>query len=450
MVSVRPHEASAAVLSCLYFFCLLAANNTLKPLRDAMGIAGDATALPWLYLCTLAGMVLLNPVFGWLASKLPRRIFIPLVYHFFAFNLIVLYVLLQWTGHVDSGGLVAKAFFVWASVFNLFAVSVFWGFMADVWTTEQGARIFGFIGAGGTLGAILGSTITASLVQHIGPVNLILVAVGLLELAVVVVMLLLRLFRVDDLIAERKHRESPSTLARGGAFGGIMEVIRSRFLLAICLYMLFFTISSTFLYFEQGKIVKEAFPDTATRAAAYARIDLWANIITIAVQFLLTGHIIRWCGIGFVLALLPIVTMGGVTALAIWPVFGVLVVVQVVRRAVDYSLARPAREVLYTAVTREEKYKAKTLIDTFVYRGGDALAAFASDGISRAGLGLVAIAGIMAPIGVLWAGVAVYLGVKVKSMLKHRHEPIADTAPAPNLTTQPLAAAASSPAPTAG
>lgn len=410
VVDVRPGEAAGALLSAACFFCLLSGWFILRPLRDAMGIANDPLKLPWLYTGTLAGMLVVNPLFAWLVSRRPRRVFIPWTYHFFTLNILVFYALMLGEG-IEKGGWLARAFFVWASVFNLFVLAVFWGFMADLWRVEQGKRLFGLVGVGGTLGAIAGAGATSSLAPRIGAVSLLLISAALLQGAALCVRGLTRVFRVD---AGAEEREASAALARGGAFAGVREVARSPYLLMICALMLLFTVSTTFLYFEQARIVAATFKDSAARTAAFATIDFWGQTLTVVLQVFVTGRLIRLVGVGPALALLPMVMIVGFAALAASPTFTTLAALQVARRAADSAIAKPAREMLYTVLEREQKYKAKSLIDTFVYRGGDLIGALSTLGLKALGVGAIGLAMIFAPLGIVWAGIGLWLGKRQK------------------------------------
>jgi AAA family ATP:ADP antiporter len=422
IVDLRVGEWRAALLSAAYFFCLLCAYYVIRPLREAMGIAGSVDDLPWLYLGTLGATLAVTPLFGWLVSHFPRRRFIPIAYHVLAANLLVFFALFRGEG-IDGHIGVARGFYIWTSVFNLFAVAVFWSFMADLWTSEQGKRLFGFIAAGGTLGAIAGASMTEFMVQNIGPVNLLLVSAALLELATLCIFALTRAAPADSGAAERIG--TPETpLNRTGAWGGVTMVLQSPYLLGIAGYMLLFTMSSTFVYFEQARIVAETFgADAAARTAAFAKVDRLVNTLTLMLQVLAVGRMMRHLGVAMMLMLLPLVTIGGFIALAMAPTFAVLAAFQVARRGMDYAVARPAREVLYTVLPRETKYKAKSFNDVFVYRGGDALAAWLSAGLKAAGLGFAAVLSTVVPLSILWLALGAALGWRQQIIGSRAREP---------------------------
>jgi AAA family ATP:ADP antiporter len=432
-VKAEPGEGPALLWAGAYFFCLLSSYYVIRPVRDALGVSGGVENLAWLYMGTLGGTLAANPVFSAVVSRWPRRVFIPVVYRFLILNLLVFYALL--TGLPEAPrALAARVFFVWVSVFNLFAVSVFWGFMADMFRSDQGKRLFGFIGMGGTLGAVAGAALTTSLAEAIGPMNLLLVSAALLEAAVRCVRRLVRHFGVDapgspagapaaEAAPPPPGPPPPRDAAEGappghGALSGIRLVARSPYLLAICLFLFFYTVSSTFLYFEQARIVGEAVKGSAERTAFFARIDLYVNLLTVVTQCFFTGRIIAAIGVGGALCVLPVLTMGGLAALGASPTAGVLVVLQTVRRAAEFAVIRPAREVLFTVVTREEKYASKNLIDTFVYRGGDLIGAWTDRLLALLSVGAPGRAGLFLPLAAAWVLVAVFLGRRQGAMAR--------------------------------
>ncbi|MDH3526178.1 MAG: MFS transporter [Gammaproteobacteria bacterium] len=405
LVDVQPGELAALSWAFVYFFSLLCSYYIIRPMRDEMGIAGGVENLQWLFTGTFLVMLAAVPLFGWVSSRFERRRLLPIVYWFFIANLLVFFVLFQ---SELTHAWIARAFFIWASVFNLFVVSVFWSFMADIFNNEQARRLFGVIAAGGTSGAICGPLLTAALAQSLGPTRLLPVSAALLGVALVC---------IERLSAWRSRQgaagTSPAAAEQaigGSVFGGIRLVLRSPYLLGICVLMLLFTTLATFLYFQQAQIVRDSFSDPAQRTAVFAGIDLAVNILTLVFQVLLTGRLVKWLGLGWTLALVPLLLGAGFLVLGLAPVLAVLVVVQVLRRAGNYAIMRPAREMLYVVLGREEKYKAKNFIDTVVYRSGDAVSAWAYAGLRAMGLSLSTIAFIAVPLAVVWAGVAFRLG----------------------------------------
>jgi AAA family ATP:ADP antiporter len=407
LVAVRPEELRAVVWCWLYIFAVLSSYYILRPIRDQMGVAGGVNNLPWLFTGTLVGMVLLNLPFAWLVKKLPRSRFIPITYRFFAVNILLFAVALH-VADKEQAVWVGRVFFIWASVYNLFVVSVFWQLNVDLFSPEQGKRLFGFIAAGATVGAIVGSGTVASLARHVEPTFLLTGSALLLELAVFAVRRLARLSPVlhhrpdDKAAAEAEERPLGGTVV-----AGFVNAVRSPYLLGVSVFMLLFAITSTFLYFEQASIVSHAFKDRGAQTAFFASIDLAVNALCLVIQVFFTGRIILLLGLALTLAVLPALTMAGFAALAIVPSLGVIAVFQVVRRAADYAIARPAREVIFTVIPREDRYKTKGFIDTFVYRLGDQVGAwsFAPFGQGSRAAPLVAIG-----LGALWLLTGLWLG----------------------------------------
>ncbi len=442
VVTVRPGEVRALLWSFAYFFCLLAGYYVLRPLRDEMGIAGGVKNLPWLFTATFFVMLAAVPAFGAVVARLPRQRFLPLVYHFFAANIAVFWLLL--TFDVEKP-LVARVFFVWISVFNLFAVSVFWSFMADLYASEQGKRLFGFIAAGGSAGALVGPAVTVWLAVPLGPVNLLIVAAVLLELAVRCAQRLelaapqpasapVDAARAQPAAAAATTPRAPPARAAsvlgGGWLAGIAMVLRSSYLGGIALWVLLLSLAGTFLYLEQAHIVAAASDDPAVRTRIFATIDLAIGILTTAVQCLATGRLITRFGAGPAAALLPAVFALGFLALAFTPMLLVVIAFQAIQRTANFAISNPAREVLFTVLTREEKYKAKNVIDVVVFRGGDAMSGWLFAMLVGAGLGLPMIALATAPLAAAWAVLAVALGRSHERRARAGALPTAiDTAP---------------------
>ena len=406
-VRVEPSEIGAVVLAFVYFFSLLCTNYILRPIREEMGIAGGVDNLQWLFTGTFVAMLTLVPLFGWVAARYPRKQFLPYVYYFFLANILIFYAL--FTSDIKHA-YVARAFFIWLSVFNLFVVSVFWSFMADIFSDPQAKRLFGFIAGGGTIGALTGPVLTASLVGIIGVNNLLLIAAGLLALPVLCIQGLARWTKKSG-IDRDPQKEAESDRPMGGSiFAGIPLVLRSPYLLGIGALILLYSTLATFLYFEQAALVENAFSEPEQRVALFAGIDFSTNAITILVQVFLTARIVERLGLAWTLALIPLGVAVGFLVLGLAPVLGVLVVMQVLRRAGNFSLTKPAREMLYVVLGKEEKYKAKNFIDTVVYRGGDAVSAWAYTGLRAIGVSLAGVAFVAVPLAGIWAWVSFRLG----------------------------------------
>jgi AAA family ATP:ADP antiporter len=391
-----------------------------------MGVAGGVRNLPWLFTGTLVAMVAVNPLFSTLVVKIPRTRFVPMTYRFFMANLLIFFVLLKVLPE-DQIVWVGRAFFIWTSVFNLFVVSVFWAVMADVFRTSQSKRLFGFIGAGGTLGGLVGAGITATLAEALGPVQLLIVSIVLLECGVQCLRGL-SVYSVGS--APARSRGTEEVPIGGGILAAIPHILRSGYLLGICAYMLLYTLVATLLYFQQADLVEQAFSDRALRTAFFARIDFVVNGLTLLTQIFLTGRLIRLLGVALTLTLLPAVCVIGFVGLGFFPTLGMLVVFQVFRRAGNYAVARPARETLYTVVSREDKYKAKSLIDTFVYRAGDQVGAWSYSLMGWLGLSMAGIAFTAVPLACLWWICGFWLGQRQTVLARHRETgPGTPTAP---------------------
>ena len=412
LTGTRPEESAIVLLSAAYFFCILSAYYVMRPIREEMGVAGGVENIPWLFTATLAAMLVAHPIFASIVSRWPRKRFVLITYRFFILNLIVYYFLLTGVGEGSGAAVwVGRTFFVWISVFNLFVVSVFWSFMTDIYRERQSRRLFGLIGVGGTLGGIVGSSITAFLVGELSAAALLWFSIVLLECAVACVRGLdRRVRRMRSAGGEPAPTPDADPVIGGSALDGIRRVAASPYLLGICAFMLLFTVGSTFLYNIQAEIMSRTFSDPAERTSVFARIDLAVNVLTLFTQLFLTGRIMRWLGVGVTLALLPLLSMAGFLALGAAPVFAVFVVFQVLRRAGNFAVAVPTREVLYTVLPRRDKYKAKNFNDTFVYRAGDQVGAWSFAGLGALGLGTAALAWSMVPVAGVWLAVALWLG----------------------------------------
>jgi len=428
IVAVRPEEVRAVGWCWLYIFAVLSSYYILRPIRDQMGVAGGVNNLPWLFTGTLAGMVLLNLPFAYLVKKLPRSRFIPLTYRFFALNIVLFAIALR-VASPEQEIWVGRIFFIWASVYNLFVVSVFWQLNVDLFSPEQGKRLFGFIAAGATIGAIVGSAVTASLARYASPTMLLVGAALLLEVAVFSVGRLGKLspvlhHRPGDLAAASAD-EKP---VGGSVLAGITHAFRSPYLLAVSAFLLLYAVTSTFVYFQQAAIVSHSFADRGAQTSFFASIDLGVNSLALVFQLFFTGRIIVLLGVALALALLPALTMIGFAALAITPSLGVIAAFQIIRRAADYAIARPTREIIYTVVSREDRYKTKGFIDTFVYRLGDQVGAWAMaplNGVGARAASLVAIA-----VAALWLLNALWLGRRQQSLEAEERSRVMAQAPA--------------------
>ena len=425
-VGARPGEGAVLVWATAYYFLVLCAYYVIRPIRDDIGASSGAEKLAWLFTGTMVGMLLVHPLYASLVSTLRRRQFIGWTYRFFILNLVAFYVLFR-TVDAAQAVWVGRVFFIWTSIFNLFVVSVFWSLITDVFRPGQGKRLFSVVAVGGTLGAMLGATITTALVGVLGPLNLMLVSALILELAVRASYVLdhaesgMRATEARDVSSGRVLTPTATKLASagdasheligGGMLDGIKHIVSSRYLLGIASLILFYTISSTFLYFQQVDVVARVFgEDRAARTRVFGAMDIAVNALTLLAQLFLTGRFIKWLGVGAALAFLPIVTMIGFGIMGFAPVLAVLVVFQTIRRAGNFAIQRPGREALFTVLDRTDKYKAKNFSDTFVYRLGDQVGAWSYAGMAVFGLGLSGLAFSMVPFAAAWLALTVWLG----------------------------------------
>ncbi|HZN85552.1 MAG TPA: MFS transporter [Burkholderiales bacterium] len=417
------HELPALAWSFAYFFTLLAGYYVLRPVRDEMGVQAGTGALPWLFSATFVAMLLLVPLYGWLCARLPRARLLPAVYAFFALNLAGFWAALRAGVPVAA---LAPVFFVWLSVYNLFVVSVFWSYMADLFDTRQAARLFGAIAAGGSAGAIAGPALTALAAAALGTPGLLLVSAALLCASMACIAVLARWSRAHP----RAGEPPPEAPLGGSALAGVRAVLASPFLLGICGYLLCYAMLFTTLYFQQTAIFGAEIPDPRERLRLFATLDLTANSLALLLQLFVFAPLGALLGVAWMLALMPLLAIAGFAWLGAAPGLGALVTLVVSTRIVEFALSKPVRESLYTAVPREARYKAKSFIDTVVYRGGDAASGWMFGALQGAGLGLAAIAFAMLPLALAWLGLAFFLGSRMRRWMRASD---ARSAPSPAL-----------------
>ncbi|HRI49285.1 MAG TPA: MFS transporter [Pseudomonadota bacterium] len=413
VVKVRPDEARVVVVSFVALFCIFTGYASLRPVLNSLGVTIGTRQLGGLFGWTFAGMLAAMPIFGWLASRFARRVFLPAVYGFFIANLLGFYWLLT---HAPSLILGAKLFFVWVSVVNLFIISAFWSLMADLHTSEQSRRLFGFIAAGSSAGSIVGPALTALLVKKLGNADLLLLAAGFWTVAVALVIMLLRGARPEP--AAPDHTPSsvlpaPAPEERplgGNPLSGISLVVRSPYLLGISLFILLLSATTTFLYLQQAAHLAKEITNSADRTRLLATLDTAVNILSLLLQLLVVGRLTVRLGVALVLFSVPALMVVGFVVLSLAPALGVLIAVMIVRRVGEYGLLRPSREILFTSVDRQAKYKAKSFIDTVVYRGADWLNAKLHDLLVALGLSTSGVALGGAVVAAVWAVVGFTIG----------------------------------------
>jgi ATP:ADP antiporter, AAA family len=412
LFNLRRDEVAPVLIAAFFFFCILTALMMLRPARDALGMQRGIESIRWLFIGTAVATLLVNPMFGWLVARFRRLQFISATYAFFIASLCGFWALLAFApGMVGERS--GQVFYVWFSVFNLFVTMVFWALLADRFSSDQGKRFFALIAVGGTLGAIFGPWLAARLAEPLGTANLLLVASLFLGLGIAAAWLLVwvrpdRAAR-DGLPAATPRAEEAMRIG-GDAWAGLRAVFSSPYLAGIAGYVLLMTVVATFIYFTRLQMVAAATDDLDAQTAMFGNIDMWTQIAVLVLQLTLTGRIIKRFGLGVALALLPLAMALGFIGLAIYGSFAVLILLEAANRAFQRGLTRPAREALFTVASREDKYKAKAFIDTFVYRVGDVVGAQTEGALGRLGLALGGLASVVVPLAVVWAALGLWLG----------------------------------------
>ncbi|WP_162273986.1 NTP/NDP exchange transporter [Mariniblastus fucicola] len=443
------YERSILRHGAVWFFLILFSYYILRPIREQIGSTYGIENLSWLFWATFVVMLIAIPLYSLLVGKFHRRILVPSIYAIFIGCLIVFWLAMR--SLPESYQIwVARAFFVWISVYGLFIVSFFWSVAGDMLSTAQGRRIFGIMAGGGTIGGLVGSQVAATLVGRIGVANLLLIPVILLVAALFIYFSMERSFKRAG---DSKKKDLGSGNATGGnPFAGFTAVFKSRYLFAICMFGIFLATCGTAVYFQQAEIVKAAFEDIefdastianadslsaesleaeksklqqevakAARTQYFANVNFAVSIVTLIFQFFLVGWLMKKVGLGMTLSALPLAYVVGISALAFSPTIGVLAVVSVIGRSAEYGISNPAREVLFTAVNREDRYKAKSFIDTVVRRGGDSSVGgvykYARESI---GLAMTTLSLIMIPIGIAWIGLSLFIGFENRRIVASR------------------------------
>lgn len=410
LARIESDEAPAVVLAFVLFFCVLCGYFMLRPVRETIGTVLGESEVQRLFTMTFLGAVAVIPLYGLACARLPRAVVLASVYALFGISMLVLAGIMR--ADPDNVG-AARFFYVWISVFNLFVVSVFWTLMVDRSTPEQAKRLFGVIAAGGTTGALIAPLVTDTLIDPVGRTGVLVVSASLFGVAILCQLILLRVWRR----AGRSGAETPAheRPLGGNPFAGITLVMRSPYLLAFCAFVLLLTSATTFLYFDQLRLVRDTFPAENDRTQVFARIDFIVQALTVVTQLFFTSRIAMRLGVAVLLTSVPLAMVGGFLTLAWASNFWVLAVVMVARRAGEYALTRPGREILFTSVDTETKYKAKNLIDVVVYRGGDALSAWLRGGLRASGLSFPSIALVGAGIACFWALIGFWLAKRHES-----------------------------------
>ena len=430
-MNFRRGELPLGVLAALFYFCVLCGYFFLRPVREAMGVSRGMDELRWLFVVTSISSLVVVLLFGGVVSKLDRRKFIPIGYLFVIVCLMAFSALLVFDAG-SGGGLIGTeaetsvargvgyTFYVWLTVINLFVNSLFWAYMVDVFNVDQSKRMFAFIGIGGTLGAIVGgwsTNVLSGMTESVYlPPGLMLTGAALFGAAIMVMLSL------DKSATRSEHStlsasgsngtaDTPDGEQIGGSFwDGAAAVATSPYLLGIGGYIVLLAISNTMIYFTQANVILDNTDTFSQRVGSFAQFDMLAQIATLITQMFITTHVIRRLGVGWTLSILPVVTVAGFAVLAVWPIYGVMAIFQALHRATRYAVTRPARETLFSVVPPAEKYKAKPVVDVFLYRAGD-VAGVGIDGALRAlGLALGWVAAATVPLAAIWAVLSVGLG----------------------------------------
>ena len=403
---IEPHELTATLLSFLFVFVLMTAYFILRPVRDALSSNWTDEQLSWLWTSTFVFSLIAVSIYGAVISRVRFRIIVPSVYSFFAATFVGFYVAGSTLGDND---LVNRAYYVWLSVFSLYHLSVFWTFMSGLYNKDQAKRLFSIIAMGASAGAIVGPSIPTFFADNIGTLNLLLIAAFLLMIPIPIIWKLEQLrssqLGNDDVSADLSRDQRLA----GNPFSGFTNFISSPYLLAIGLFILLYVVMNTFIYFELRKMMGDF--DREVRTQIWGGIDLAVNSLALVTALFATGRLATRVGMPATLALIPAMMVGGWLMVALSPVLAVLIGLQVTRRAGNYAITRPGREMLFTAVDADTRFKAKPVIDIVVYRGGDVLTAWAYTALTATlGIGLAGVAAIAAGVAAIWAGAGIFLG----------------------------------------
>ena len=409
LFGLERHEFVPVGWSFLYFFCVLSSYYVLRPVREAMAVGSGPNTIPWLFTATFLVMLVATPIFGWLTSRYPRRKFLPWVYLFFIANILILWMVFStYIDREQDHVWLGRVFFVWLSVFNLFVVSVFWSFMADIYSREQGRRLFGVMAAGGSFGGLIFSLVNSVLVVQIGFQNLFPFSAALLALAIYCIHRLRRWVSAEQ---ERSVSSAGTGKPLGGSpFAGITHALSSPYFGNIAVSSIIASLLGTFLYMFTAQLVEQAYPNPDKQTQFFSVINAATLAVSLLGQLFLVRHVVARFGIGVSLALMPVVSIAGFAILAINPTLAGLALLTIARRGLGFGFTKPSTDMLYSVVPPEDKYKSKNFIDTAIYRGGDLVGTWTIRGLGALGLGISAISWVMVPFTAAWALIAFWLG----------------------------------------
>lgn len=415
------HEYAAAVWSFFYFFCVLSAYYILRPVREMLGVRGGPENLPYLFMASFAVMLLATPVFGWITSRYPRKTFLPWVYGFFIANILIFWAI--FTQRIDEGQShvwLGRIFFVWLSVFNLYVVSVFWSFMADIYTREQGRRLFGLLSSGGSIGALLGGFATSMLVVDVSFHNLFPIAALLLAFAIVCIRQL-RKWVTHEGHEQPGHSVEMDASLGGNALAGATHASNSNYFRVIVVVSIIASLLGTALYLFRAELVQASISDINLQTRFFSNINIATNFLTIIGQMFLVRYVVRRFGIGVALSVMPALSVLCFVWVALDPSLLVIAYVEIIRRASGFTFSKPSTDMLYSVVTPEEKYKTKNFIDTTVYRFGDVIGIWAIL-LMLMRVGMSAVSLIMVPFALIWAFAGLWLGKNYRQRARELRE----------------------------
>ena len=404
--NIRSGEMAATLLSFSFVFCLMFAYNIMKPVRDALPPDWSDADLAWLWTYNFLFSIAAVSLYGYAVSRVRLKYLIPGVYTFFALSFVLFYIGAK---SLDDTEFVDKSFYLWISLFSLFHISVFWSLMSDLFTKQQAPRLFAFIASGASIGTIAGSAMTLWLATVIGNLNLMLIAAVVLVALVPLVAVLYHLKATRMHASDSDASGGSNVIVRGNPFAGFREFVRNPFLLGIAVFIFLYTTLGSFVYFEIKNLTVDM--DSDARTQMWAGINLFINSISIVVAMFATGRIAIRFGVAKTLAMVPVIVGFGFMLVVVNPLLAVVIGSWIVLKGGNYAITRPAREMLYTLVNREDRFKAKPVIDIVVYRGGDTLAGWMFTGLTAGlGLGIAGVAVFGTVLAALWAVVGLYLG----------------------------------------
>lgn len=424
-LNLKAGEGVLLAFSGLYFYLLLCAYYIIRPIRNEMVIQNGVANIQWLLMAAAGVMILITPIFGWLTSRFKTQQFLAICTVFFAVNLLVFAMLFQSNSDLTASIWVSRSFYVWVNVFNMFIISLFWSYMNDSFSPEQSKRLFSVIAAGGTAGALTGPLITVSLVESFGQGNLLFIAAGILSFTVICIFVIRAQIKpsLSESVDETSDIDKIDSKLQGGVLDGIKLTWQSTYLRKITFFVITFAIISTFLAIELAAAIEQSFDSPEARTKLFSWADLAANSLTFILQIFLTGRLINWISYRYTLLILPIIFLIGFILIGFFPsIFG-LIALSILSRAGKYAILNPTSEMLFTIISREEKYKAKNFIDTAIVRSSNVLSSWLISLIKLIGAGSVGVLVVGASLSALWIAIANHLGNRYELVTKNGQVP---------------------------